>query len=240
MKVPWLPKSGIEPIAGDALSGYEEMTGSPVAPPIPVEDVIERYLNLRIGFMDFDKTYGLHGVPGAIYVKDRLIYAADALLAEHAEGRLNFTFAREAGHWVLHRKFVTNADDSRAQRTAILCRKKDAKKPLEWQADYFAACLPMPEKWIKSAFEESVDIRPLHLHNEQHSLSASTADRMILNLVYSIRLIYPSGDRPQRPPCWHRRHRHRHPSLWPRSHSTARPRKSVCTCRALPPSPDIP
>ncbi|MGD8336285.1 MAG: ImmA/IrrE family metallo-endopeptidase [Desulfobacterales bacterium] len=171
MKVPWLPKSGIEAIAGDVLSGYEMMTGSPVAPPIPVEDVIERYLNLRIGFMDFEQTYGFHEVLGAIYVKDRLIYADNTLLAGHSEGRLNFTFAHEAGHWVLHRKFVTDTEDSRAERTAILCRKKDAKKPLEWQADYFAACLLMPEKWIKSAFEKTVGIRPLHLHNTQRSLT---------------------------------------------------------------------
>jgi Zn-dependent peptidase ImmA (M78 family) len=171
MNVPWLPKSGIETIAADVLSGYEEMIGVPVAPPIPVEDVIERYLNLRIGFMDFEQTYGFHKVLGAIYVKDRLIYADNNLLADHSEGRLNFTFAHEAGHWVLHRKFVTDAGDSRTERTAILCRKKDAKKPLEWQADYFAACLLMPKKWIKSAFEQSVGIRPLRLHNEQRSLT---------------------------------------------------------------------
>ena len=117
------------------------------------------------------KTYGFHGVLGAIYVKDRLIYADNALLEDHSEGRLNFTFAHEAGHWVLHRKFVTHAEDSRAERTAIICRKKDAKKPAEWQADFFAACLLMPEKWIKSAFEESIGTRPLLLHNERRSLS---------------------------------------------------------------------
>ena len=71
---------------------------------------------------------------------------------------------------VLHRKFVTDIEDSRAENDHP-CRKKDAKKPAEWQADYFAACLLMPEKWIKSAFEESVGIRPLRLHNEQRSLT---------------------------------------------------------------------
>jgi hypothetical protein len=39
----WLPKSGIEAIAADVLAGYEEMIGAPVAPPIPVEDVIIRF-----------------------------------------------------------------------------------------------------------------------------------------------------------------------------------------------------
>jgi len=87
MKIPWLLKSGIEAIAGDVLAGYEEMIGAPVVPPIPVEDVIERYLDLRIGFMDFEKTYSFHGVLGAIYVKDRSIYADNALLADHSEGR---------------------------------------------------------------------------------------------------------------------------------------------------------
>ena len=194
MKVPWLPKSGIEAIAADVLAGYEEMIGAPVVPPIPVEDVIERYLDLRIGFMDFEKTYGFHGVLGAIYVKDRSIYADNALLADHSEGRLNFTFAHEAGHWVLHRKYVTPAEDSRAERAAILCRKKDAKKPAEWQADFFAACLLMPEKWIKSAFEKSIGARPLLLHNEQRSLSGfHYIEPCVCNWPFIARAIQKTG-----------------------------------------------
>ena len=55
MKVPWLPKSGIQQIADDVIAGYESKMERKVTPPIPVEDIIERYLNLKIGFMDFEK-----------------------------------------------------------------------------------------------------------------------------------------------------------------------------------------
>ncbi len=84
---------------------------------------------------------------------------------------MNFTLAHEAGHWVLNRQFATGAGDSSAKRTAILCRKRDAKKPAEWQADYFAACLLVPEKWVRWTFENLVGSRPLRLHNDQRSLS---------------------------------------------------------------------
>jgi Zn-dependent peptidase ImmA (M78 family) len=37
---------------------------------------------------------------------------------------------------------------------AIVCSLKNAKAPIEWQADYFAACLLMPEKEILEAFQK--------------------------------------------------------------------------------------
>lgn len=194
MKLPWLPKSRIEAIAGDVLAGYAAMTGAPVAPPIPVEDVIERYLDLRIGFIDFEKTYGFDGVLGAVYIKDRLICADEALLGDHTEGRLNFTLAHEAGHWMLHRKFVTAAEESPAKRTAILCRKKDAKKPLEWQADYFAACLLMPGKWVRSAFEKAIGTGPLRLHNEHRSLAGFIyIEPCVRNWPFIVRVVQQTG-----------------------------------------------
>jgi Zn-dependent peptidase ImmA (M78 family) len=127
---------------------------------------------LRIGFIDFKQAYNLDGILGATYVKNRLICADKSLLDERAEGRLNFTFAHEAGHWVLHRKLAETPAVPVAGNPTILCRKKDAKKPIEWQADYFAACLLMPEKWIKLAFEKSVGCDPLKLHNEKGTLTS--------------------------------------------------------------------
>lgn len=172
MKVPWLSRAGIASIAEDTLEGYESVIGDTVSPPIPVEDIIERFLNLQIGFIDFKKAYNLDGILGATYVNNRLICTDKSLLDDRAEGRLNFTFAHEAGHWILHRKLVGISEVVRDDKPAILCRKKDAKKPIEWQADYFAACLLMPEKWIRRAFEKSVGHDPLMLHNEKSTLTS--------------------------------------------------------------------
>ncbi len=169
MKVPWLPKSGIQLIAEDVIAGYESKMGCVVKPPIPVEDIIERYFDLKIGFVDFEKNYGMQGILGATYVQKGLICANTQLLDGRNEGRLVFTFAHEVGHWVLHRKLV-NDTYSRAKRAAILCRKKDAKKPIEWQADYFAACLLLPEKWVRSAFENSIGCQPLKFYNEKRTI----------------------------------------------------------------------
>ena len=47
----------------------------------------------------------------------------------------------------------------------IFCRIKDAKKPIEWQADYFASCLLMPEEALRSAFCRCYGNSPLILYN---------------------------------------------------------------------------
>jgi Zn-dependent peptidase ImmA (M78 family) len=53
----------------------------------------------------------------------------------------------------------------------IFCRVKDAKKAIEWQADYFASCLLMPEKAVKHAFYEIYGLKPLILFNVKSSFS---------------------------------------------------------------------
>ncbi|UCG08877.1 MAG: hypothetical protein JSV83_09595, partial [Desulfobacterales bacterium] len=45
------------------------------------------------------------------------------------------------------------------------CRLQDAKKPIEWQADYFASCLLMPEAQVCEAFYKIFGTRPLVLYN---------------------------------------------------------------------------
>jgi Zn-dependent peptidase ImmA (M78 family) len=136
-----------------------------------VEDIIERHLEVHIGFVDFYAALGVSGVLGATYVEKRRIYVNKALLDDGFEGRLNFTFAHEAGHWVLHRHLVADCDDPELPRTQFLCRKKDAKKPIEWQADYFAACLLMPQTSVQDAFEAAFGPDPLRLINVQSKLS---------------------------------------------------------------------
>jgi Zn-dependent peptidase ImmA (M78 family) len=75
-----------------------------------------------------------------------------------------FTLAHEAGHWMLHRKFIQGAS---TDETAHFCRVRDAKKPIEWQADYFASCLLMPEKFVSASFQQVFGCRSLSLYNLQ-------------------------------------------------------------------------
>jgi hypothetical protein len=85
------------------------MIGERVAPPIPVEDVIERFLGLDLTYENLDEKLGMEDVLGATYVKSKRIAINRRLLEDRNEGRLVFTCAHEVGHWVLHRHLVEEA-----------------------------------------------------------------------------------------------------------------------------------
>jgi hypothetical protein len=42
MKVPWLPKKKIARYASSLIAKYQAVVQHPIAPPIPVENIIER------------------------------------------------------------------------------------------------------------------------------------------------------------------------------------------------------
>jgi len=167
MKVPWRSKKAISDAASWLRVQYQASTSLPVSPPVPVEDIIERGLGLKLGFTDLRKKLKLGDVLGATYVKDKSIWVDQSLADDQNEGRLCFTFAHEAGHWVLHREFIDQACRKGDNGAYIFCRLSHAKKPVEWQADYFASCLLMPEKEVKQAFTEVFGSEPLILYNEK-------------------------------------------------------------------------
>jgi hypothetical protein len=165
MRVPWLPKEDIADKASGVLAGYQDMLGSPITPPISVEGIIEQYLGLSFSFENLDQELGVEGVLGATYVKSRRICVNETLLGDKREGRLIFTCAHEVGHWVLHRHLVEVAGRASNPGDAIVCRTRDARKPIEWQADYFAACLLMPEEAMRRAFSLVCESERLVLDN---------------------------------------------------------------------------
>lgn len=177
MKVPWLSKKKIARYATSLITKYQAVVQHPIAPPIPVENIIERVLDLTLDYKDLREQLGFDDVLGATFVNQRKITVDNSLVNDKFEGRLCFTFAHETGHWVLHRDLIdqacTTGDDSTISPNTqlpsagsfIFCRKKDAKKPIEWQADYFASCLLMPEEAVRSAFYEIYGPKPLILYN---------------------------------------------------------------------------
>lgn len=164
MKVPRLSKASIAAAASLLIDHYESAVNTSVVPPVPVEDLIERGLNLRLGFHDLKSRLNLNDVLGATFVEKRLICADASLVESKSKGRLFFTLAHEAGHWMLHRTHISR---SAAGEAAHFCRVQDAKKPVEWQADYFASCLLMPEKFVCGAFQQAFGCERLSLHNVQ-------------------------------------------------------------------------
>jgi hypothetical protein len=173
MKVPWLSKQTIAEAASGLFADYEAMAGHSVAPPIPVEDMIERSLGLTLSFEDLETILGSKDVLGATYVGARLICINERLLEQRPEGRLIFTCAHEVGHWVLHRRYAQAAMRQAANGDVIVCRTWNARERIEWQADYFAGCLLMPEEATISAFREVFARDALVLYNTKSTIGRS-------------------------------------------------------------------
>ena len=173
MNVRWLPKESIAKSASDLLGGYEQLVGHPVHPPIPVEDIIERYLCLNLSFEDLEARLGMEDVLGATFVRSKTICINQKLLEKKSEGRMMFTCAHEAGHWVLHRQYAEQATRRGDQEFGIICRTKDARSPVEWQADYFAWCLLMPENEVAGAFSQVWDGKEMVLDNARSRLGGT-------------------------------------------------------------------
>lgn len=170
MFVPYLSDEAIESDAALLLAEYAHARGIVIAPPIPIEDIVEKHLKLGI---DFDDTHKLFGIPrdpqgdadilGAIFFDERRIVIDESLDPEEnpeKEGRYRFTLAHEGGgHWRLHRHLFAREPAQAAlfdglAAPSVICRSSEAKKPVEWQADFYASCLLMPRKLIFETWRE--------------------------------------------------------------------------------------
>jgi Zn-dependent peptidase ImmA (M78 family) len=149
MNIPWLPKENIAVAARRLIDDFQLMAKYEVQPPIPVEDIVERYLGLRLVYHDLDRFFKKRNCLGATYVTKKTICVNEKLFEN--EGRLVFTMAHEVGHWVLHRKYF-EAQKKADSKTVFVSQGRNDK--MEWQADYFASCLLMPEMEIRAAFEK--------------------------------------------------------------------------------------
>ena len=58
--VPYLSDEAIERDAAALLAEYAQAHGVTVKPPIPIENIVEKHLKLRV---EFDGTHKLFGVP---------------------------------------------------------------------------------------------------------------------------------------------------------------------------------
>ena len=161
--IPYLSKPSIAARAEALLAAFAAAHGEVTAPPVPVEDVLECHLQISLGFADLRQRFGSADVLGAIWIARREVLIDERLdPVEHVgtEGRYRFTIAHEIGHWELHRDLLTDVRQlglpgDLAAAPSLVCRKTDAKKPIEWQADRFAADLLMPaaivrQEWLRT------------------------------------------------------------------------------------------
>lgn len=167
--VPFLSEDAIEADATALLAEYQEARGVVVAPPVPIEDIVEKHLKLRVDFGDLHEVLGVPqagdepDILGAIWVDRREIFIDQSLDPEdhpHHEGRYRFTLAHEGGgHWRLHRQYFANDPTQNslfgeAANPTVICRTSQARERVEWQADFYASCLLMPRPLLIAAWRE--------------------------------------------------------------------------------------
>jgi len=178
-RVPWLTRGQIDDKAEQVLSRSREILGFDLSPPIPIEAIIEQVFGYHLLVEDLNERYAHLGLKdedllGATVVPRREILIHEKLLTDpKRRGRYFFTCAHELAHLVLHERFVTQACRSGGlSRTEqdILCRISVNRKRGEWQADFMAACLLMPEAATRQAYRAAISERPTLLVNRESSV----------------------------------------------------------------------
>jgi Zn-dependent peptidase ImmA (M78 family) len=154
MKVPFLSDAKIDSAASELLGKYAKGSGGSLRGPIPIDDIIEKFLRVTLEVTDLRSKLG-SDVLGAAYFEENIIRVDETLLDQ--EGRLSFTMGHEVGHWQLHRpvyemdKVSGSLFGPKPELPSFVCRSS-AKPPAEIQADKFAARLLMPERLVREAF----------------------------------------------------------------------------------------
>jgi hypothetical protein len=114
--------------------------------------------------LDFDDLHSKLGIPrtgrepevfGALWVDSREVFvdqSLDPTENPQMECRYRFTVSHEIGHWRLHRDYLASAEildpiDESVKSGVVICRSSEAKKRVEWQADYFASAYAESAYW---------------------------------------------------------------------------------------------
>jgi hypothetical protein len=162
VNVPFLSASQIEMAAATLLRRFAASTGREIRGPVPVEDIIEKYLGLIFEICDLQEFLGVSDVLGATWFGLNVIRVDERLLEK--EGRFCFTLGHELGHWILHRpRFELEerqqllGESPRERPPSVVCRRSERRATAEWQADQFAAHVLMPAELVKLAFTREHD-----------------------------------------------------------------------------------
>lgn len=161
--VPYMSRDAIEAEANLLLDEFGDRHRVVAEPPVPIDDIVELHLELTFEIRDLRALFGVGDVHGAIWFRERRIAIdrqLDPVVNPAKRGRYNFTLAHEAGHWRLHRKHFLRREveidlfGGSQSPPDHICRSTEKKRPVEWQADNFAAQLLMPRKMVRRAWEQ--------------------------------------------------------------------------------------
>ena len=165
VEVPHLESPAIEAAANELLREYSKKFGQAITTPVQVERIAEIHLQLVLEFKDMKAMFPMADVHGAIWFEEGLIAIDERLDPEVYPlmlGRYRFTLAHEVGHWCLHRHLFLLQDAPeqmvllpiQSRVPDVVCRSTTRRRPIERQADEFAANLLMPRKMIRKAWAD--------------------------------------------------------------------------------------
>lgn len=180
--VPFVTQQAVDIDVDMLLAEYGNKHGQVLAPPIPVEEIIELYLELELAFLDMQAEFGTDKIHGALWVNEKRIGVEQSLEPDTNPsklGRYRFTLGHEVGHWRLHRRkfqhrVVTQTSllPNDSKRPEYICRDGD-NDPIEVQADMYAATLLMPAGMVRRKWHE------LTVHGDPISLEELRADNSV-------------------------------------------------------------
>ena len=188
-KLRFMKDQEFEDEAALLLAEYGNKHGQVIAPPIPVDEMVELYLGLSLEFLDMQKLFGVGDVHGALWVNEKRVgidQRLDPASNPSMLGRYHFTLAHEAGHWRLHRQlFLRRANQHSLfpegkERPEYICRSSDTE-PIEYQANRFASCLLMPREILKRSWHEWRDgMEPIFLPDLRAENGTDGTDEMVM------------------------------------------------------------
>jgi hypothetical protein len=103
MKVPWISKRRIAEKAPDLIENFQAMAGYPVRPPVPLEDIVEHCINLRLIYDDIPDSLSSH-TNTDLAVMDLGGQTGDAILA--VKTKFNFQTLRNFKKSALFHLFI--------------------------------------------------------------------------------------------------------------------------------------
>ena len=150
----WLQKQEIEAQASELLGRMESTLSSATQWPLDTTRVAE-FLGLDVVW-DSIRDDEIGQIAGRLLPLERLIEVnEDIPQSRGAFGEA--TIAHEIGHWVLHVNPVAVKRFLRLQTRGVSLKNVElllrhsghSIRSIEWQADYFASCLLMPQSILK-------------------------------------------------------------------------------------------
>lgn len=118
----------------------------------PLDKICEQQLGLQYCYLNLPQAQNGEDVSGYILF-DKKAIVLNNLECKHSyyKGRINFTIAHEIGHWILHKGLY---DYDKPRFILLQTEFAEESETIEYEADYFSACLLMPKGLVKKKWNE--------------------------------------------------------------------------------------